>query len=63
MNKQDQDQLTLLLEKFFSECDLNARDFLCKNKIAALLKQELKKLGRWRSLPRGKPNKFRISKV
>jgi len=60
MNKKDQDQLLYLLEKFFAEYNLNARDFLCKNPIAALLKRELKLKDRWKNLSRGKPNKFRI---
>lgn len=63
MNKHEQDQLTELLKKFFSEYDLNARDCLCKNKIATLLKKELKKKNRWKSLPRGKSRKLRVSKA
>ena len=60
MNKQEQDQLLYLLKMFFAEYDLNARDFLCKNPIASLLKLELSLKHRWKNLSRGKPNRFRI---
>ena len=60
MNKPEQTQLLYLLEKFFAEHDLNGRDFLCKNAVAAVLKRELKLKDRWKNLSRGKPNKFRI---
>jgi hypothetical protein len=60
MNKQEQNQLLYLLEKFFAEYDLNARDFLNKNEVARYLKHSLSQKGRWKNLERGKPNKFRI---
>ena len=60
MNKSEETQLLYFLQKFFAEYDLNARDFLCKNATASLLKQQLQLKGRWKNLPRGKSNKFRI---
>jgi|LakMenEpi03Aug12_release.lakeMendotaPanAssembly.Ray.scaffolds.fasta_scaffold1198414_2 hypothetical protein len=61
MNKENQNQLFYLLQEFFATHDLNARDFLNKNAIAALLKNELSKKNRWKNLSRGKPNRFRIN--
>lgn len=59
MTNKEKEQLFYLLNLFFAENDINSRDFLCKNKIAMLLKTKLKEFGRWRSLPRGK---FRINR-
>lgn len=53
-----QKQLISLLEEFFSEYDLDKRDFLNKNKVAITLKKELKKQNRWKNKPRGKPQGF-----
>lgn len=53
-----QKQLISLLDQFFEEYDINKRDFLNKNQVARLLKEELKKKGRWKNKARGKPRDF-----
>ena len=58
MTSLKQKQLISLLDQFFSEYDLDKRDFLNKNKVAIKLKEELKKRGRWKNKPRGKPQGF-----
>ena len=58
MKQDKQKQLLILLEEYFSDHDINRRDFVSKNSVAALLKKKLSSIGRWKNLPRGKPNPF-----
>jgi hypothetical protein len=54
MNAQEKKELMRLLQLFFAQYDINARDMTCKNPIATYLKEYLEKKGRWKSLARGK---------
>lgn len=56
MKTDKQKELLHLLKEYFSSYDLNKRDFIAKNEIARLLKHKLSALGRWKNLPRGRPN-------
>lgn len=56
MKQDKQKQLLILLEEYFSDYDINRRDFVSKNPVAVLLKKKLSSIGRWKNLPRGKPN-------
>lgn len=56
MDTKKQKQLSTLLKEYFSYFDINKRDFLAKNEVARLLKDKLSAFGRWKNLPRGRPN-------
>ncbi len=58
MKQDKQKELLIMLEEFFSDHDINRRDFISKNPVATLLKKKLSSIGRWKNLPRGKPNTF-----
>jgi hypothetical protein len=55
MTNENKKLLINLLEEFFYDYDINARDFLCNNDVAKCLKKNLSEKNRWRNLPRGKP--------
>lgn len=57
MDKDELNQLLNLLKKFFATYDLNKKNLVTRNPVAALLKRELSKRGRWKRLNRGLPPK------
>jgi len=63
MKQDKQKQLLLLLEEYFADHDINRRDFIAKNPVAHLLKKKLSSIGRWKNLPRGKPNPLYLAKT
>jgi hypothetical protein len=56
MTNKNQQLLLSLLEEYFTDIDITKRDVLSKNKVAALLKEKLSKLGHWKNRKRGKPS-------
>ena len=56
LNKYETKNLLNLLEKWFSETDLNARNLFTQNEIAGLIKKTLQNNGNWKDKPRGKRN-------
>lgn len=55
-------QLEELLNEWFNETDLAARNVFNQNKVAKLIKTKLDNLGHWKSKPRGKVNKNNLNK-
>jgi hypothetical protein len=49
-------QLEELLKEWFESADFDSADFLNKNKIAKILKQELSRRKHWKGKPRGANN-------
>ncbi len=56
MKNKEIDQLKELLNKWFNETDLAARNLFNQNKIAKLIKSKLIKNGNWKDQPRGNKN-------
>jgi hypothetical protein len=56
LTKHEIEQLAKLLELWFSEIDLTKYDILNKNKVAKIIKTNLKKTKNWRDRPRGVKN-------
>lgn len=54
MTNEEQKLLIDLLEKFFTDHDINKRDALFTNSVAKYLKGKLLEKNRWKNLPRGK---------
>ena len=52
MNKYAELELGRLLDQWFEETDLETLNIWNKNRVAARIKRELKKLGVWRDKPR-----------
>lgn len=56
MNKEKINLLAELLEEWFKNYTMDGRNFLNQNKIAKLIKKNLKKSNNWKNQPRGKQN-------
>lgn len=54
MKKSELIELRRLFKLFLSKYDLNKPSVLRKNETARFIKDELKQIGRWRNLSRGK---------
>lgn len=54
MKRSEMEELRRLLKLFLLKYDLNKPNVLRKNETAKFIKDELKQIGRWRNLSRGK---------
>ena len=57
LTKIDENKLAAALKEWFNNIDTYKDHFWTRNKVAVLLKNQLKLIGRWKNRRRGNPSK------